>query len=187
MLIHHSNLIEDVDEPDEDKRSTAAWFYIIGQNQLTYHNIMAMHGIIMSEKLNAKEAGHVRTQFVTVGGRACPAPDFARDLLNNWILDMEHYATLDPKEMHIRFEHIHPFIDGNGRSGRMLMWWHESKLGREPTFINYRKRSDYYEWFDPKPQLKPIPKFKSEDEEREFWQTHDSTWYVPWSKANKEL
>lgn len=31
--------------------------------------------------------------------------------------------------------------------------------------------------------LKPIPKFASEAQEREFWQTHDSTEYVDWSNA----
>lgn len=31
--------------------------------------------------------------------------------------------------------------------------------------------------------LKPIPRFESEDEEREFWATHDSTDYVDWSRA----
>jgi hypothetical protein len=30
---------------------------------------------------------------------------------------------------------------------------------------------------------KPIPEFKNEDEEREFWATHDSTDYVDWSQA----
>lgn len=33
--------------------------------------------------------------------------------------------------------------------------------------------------------LKPIPHFKSEAEEREFWQTHDSTEYIDWSKAKR--
>lgn len=33
--------------------------------------------------------------------------------------------------------------------------------------------------------LKPIPKFKNEQEEREFWMTHDSTEYVDWNKAMK--
>lgn len=33
--------------------------------------------------------------------------------------------------------------------------------------------------------FKPIPEFSSEDEEREFWATHDSTEYVDWSKAEK--
>ncbi len=34
-------------------------------------------------------------------------------------------------------------------------------------------------------QFKEIPSFKSEDEEREFWATHDSTEYIDWSKAVK--
>jgi predicted DNA binding CopG/RHH family protein len=33
------------------------------------------------------------------------------------------------------------------------------------------------------PERKPIPKFDSEDEEREFWATHDSADYVDWSRA----
>ena len=33
--------------------------------------------------------------------------------------------------------------------------------------------------------LKPIPKFDSEDEEREFWATHDSTDYVDWSRIKR--
>ena len=36
-----------------------------------------------------------------------------------------------------------------------------------------------------KKKLKTIPKFKSEKEERAFWQTHDSTQYVDWSKAKR--
>ncbi len=32
---------------------------------------------------------------------------------------------------------------------------------------------------------KRIPKFKNEDEEREFWATHDSTDYIDWSKSKK--
>lgn len=36
----------------------------------------------------------------------------------------------------------------------------------------------------PKPKLKTVPAFRSEDEEREFWATADSTEYVDWSKAH---
>ncbi len=35
------------------------------------------------------------------------------------------------------------------------------------------------------PNLKPLPEFKTEGEEREFWKTHDSTDYIDWSKASK--
>jgi len=33
--------------------------------------------------------------------------------------------------------------------------------------------------------MKKIPEFKNEDEEREFWSTHDSTDYIDWSKAKR--
>ncbi len=34
-------------------------------------------------------------------------------------------------------------------------------------------------------KLKPIPQFNNEDEEREFWATHDATDYIDWNKAEK--
>lgn len=34
-------------------------------------------------------------------------------------------------------------------------------------------------------KLKKIPYFKTEDEERDFWNTHDSTEYIDWSKAER--
>jgi predicted DNA binding CopG/RHH family protein len=34
-------------------------------------------------------------------------------------------------------------------------------------------------------KLKPIPRFRNEAEERKFWETHDSTNYVDWSKAQR--
>lgn len=34
-------------------------------------------------------------------------------------------------------------------------------------------------------KLKPIPAFKNEAEERKFWETHDSTDYLDWSKAQR--
>lgn len=36
-----------------------------------------------------------------------------------------------------------------------------------------------------KKKLKSMPEFKTEDEEREFWGTHDSTEYIDWSKAER--
>ena len=34
-------------------------------------------------------------------------------------------------------------------------------------------------------KLKPIPRFRSEAEERAFWEAHDTTDYVDWSKAQR--
>lgn len=36
-------------------------------------------------------------------------------------------------------------------------------------------------------KLKQLPQFKNEDEEREFWATHDSTNYIDWSKAKRAV
>src|SRR5687768_8785434 len=38
-----------------------------------------------------------------------------------------------------------------------------------------------------KRRLKPIPKFRSEEEERRFWATHDSADYVDWSQARRAV
>jgi len=37
----------------------------------------------------------------------------------------------------------------------------------------------------PDPKKKPIPEFRSEDEEREFWADHDSTQFIDWQKAER--
>ena len=36
-------------------------------------------------------------------------------------------------------------------------------------------------------RFKKLPKFKNEDEERDFWATHDSTDYFDWSKAKRVI
>lgn len=36
-------------------------------------------------------------------------------------------------------------------------------------------------------KLKKIPKFKNEDEEREFWEKNDSSKFISWSKSKREI
>lgn len=38
-----------------------------------------------------------------------------------------------------------------------------------------------------KKHLKKIPRFKTEDQERDFWATHSTTDYIDWSKAEKNV
>ena len=46
-------------------------------------------------------------------------------------------------ELHCRFERIHPFIDGNGRTGRLLLNLVLVRLGYPPVIVYKRQRSDY--------------------------------------------
>jgi hypothetical protein len=48
-----------------------------------------------------------------------------------------------------------------------------------------QQRGDRLVEDDAKKGLKPMPKFESEDEEREFWATHDSADYVDWSRPRE--
>jgi len=48
---------------------------------------------------------------------------------------------------HIHFEKIHPFVDGNGRMGRILMNWQRVKVGLQPLIIWASERQAYYAWF----------------------------------------
>lgn len=65
---------------------------------------------------------------VTVGGRLCPrGGPWIRQDLERILLETE---VKDPWATHIAYELLHPFTDGNGRSGRALWLW--QKMGRAP-------------------------------------------------------
>ena len=49
---------------------------------------------------------------------------------------------------HIVFEGIHPFIDGNGRTGRLLVNLELMKAGYPPIDIKFTDRKRYYDAFD---------------------------------------
>ena len=49
---------------------------------------------------------------------------------------------------HLRFEEIHPFIDGNGRTGRLILNLELIKAGLLPVNIKFADRRKYYDCFD---------------------------------------
>lgn len=57
---------------------------------------------------------------------------------------IEH--KLNPYEAHVEYESLHPFTDGNGRSGRMLYRWHQYQLDGE-MFLGFLHQW-YYQSLD---------------------------------------
>lgn len=155
--IHESNLIENINDPEFDKQSLAAWNYLKKQKELTHGVIQKVQKMItlLQPNLQPHHRGYYRSMAkvdVYVGGEAAPSWTLVDALISNWLLDMkEKWQEIDPIGMHIRYENYHVFIDGNGRSGRMLLWWHQLKLGQTPTlFLNSQKYEKYYPLFQNK-------------------------------------
>jgi Fic family protein len=111
--------------------------------------------------LNERVAGVLRSVSkvnVRVGARICPEHTEVNKLLKQWF---KKYGTVDfckdlskkkkeeaIKQAHIEFEGIHPYEDGNGRIGRMLLNWHRLQSGLAPLIIHTgAEQQEYYKWF----------------------------------------
>lgn len=68
-------------------------------------------------------------------------------LLKSYINSTEHIIPRLAR-FHIEFEGIHPFIDGNGRTGRLLVNMELMKAGYPPIDIKFSDRVAYYKAFD---------------------------------------
>lgn len=120
---------------------------------LTERVILDIHSLVlMNDALNK---GVYRSVPVTILGasHAPPQPYLVPIQMEQLLIDYDNmkqsrHIVEAVAEFHLRFEGIHPFIDGNGRTGRLIMNLELIKAGLLPVNIKFADRRKYYDSFD---------------------------------------
>lgn len=124
------------------------------QERLSVELVLALHKQLITG-IDDSIAGRFRTdkEWVRIGTHfgANPAfvPSLITKLINRYYKNTDGYFLDKIAHFHAEFEAIHPFNDGNGRMGRLLINQQLMSLGYPPIIIqNKSKRTDYYPLFD---------------------------------------
>lgn len=150
-FLKESNAIEDVFDDDSLQQAIYAWEFLKTVPELTIGAVLKTHKILMlHQKLYPNEKGYFRNCDVMVGGQIKLSVDQIRPEMEKWIeevkTDILGMRRLW-KKRHVEYENIHPFIDGNGRTGRMFMNWQRLQLGLPILIVKASERAEYYQWF----------------------------------------
>lgn len=184
----------------------SAFAWVEGGRPLTVNTLEDLQRMLVREtRSEGRSSGKVRDHQVVVGQRATaipgdlpvhaarfvpppPGPDLQanlRDLLD-WIASKDVGRAIDPVVAaalaHYQFETLHPFHDGNGRIGRMLIVinlyeqgvLHEPTLTVSPWFE--ARRSEYYDYLfavSTEAAWDPYVRFFAEGLEASAQRTHD--------------
>lgn len=147
-FLEQSNFIEGVRDGLDD--AIKAWKFLIDQPLLSDEVILKTHELLMKNRdLLPEEIGQYRKSNVMVGGRICPHWPEVPALMWKWQFEViRSYPPPDDRALHVIYEKIHPFVDGNGRTGRMFMNWTRIKRSHKPLLIIWEEdKHSYYEWF----------------------------------------
>ena len=126
---------------------------------VAHADVLRLHKVLSSEVMDQGEAGRYRRFCVRVGRYHPPPPADVRslmtDLLAWWNADSAEWpAVVSSAVLHFRFEEIHPFGDGNGRTGRLLALWELYRRGFDTHHVFavdeyfWENRPRYYEALD---------------------------------------
>ncbi len=119
---------------------------------LNQETILFLHGLLVGG-IDDSIAGRFRKQheFVRVGKHVAPAPEHVIRMIEVLINEYKsnHDANVFTKiaHFHLQFETIHPFCDGNGRIGRVLINLQLQEFGYPNIIIRDKEKQIYYKTF----------------------------------------
>lgn len=141
-VINHRDAITYVEEIVQSKEPLSEW------------QIKNLHRLIL-KGINDEYAGIYRDQQVFISGakHKPPAPYQIKEEMEKLMNWYEHetkqmHPVTRGAMLHAIFVGIHPFIDGNGRTSRLLLNLELMKYGFPPIIIKVENRLNYYEALD---------------------------------------
>ena len=122
------------------------------KSELDIEMILHLHKMLISN-IRDGIAGRFRKsgEFVKAANHIAPRPDEITSLINKMLA--EYNSSTDKSiveriaRLHLTFENIHPFVDGNGRIGRVLNNYLLIREGYVPINIKHIDRASYYDAF----------------------------------------
>lgn len=141
------------------------------KNPITHEEILQLHKIIAGDVMDQGTAGRYRTIAVRVGKHVPPPPSDVSglmfELLTWWNKQSAQLsAVLSSAIVHYQFESIHPFADGNGRTGRALALWELYRRGFDTHHIF---SVDEFYWEDRPRYYAALDKVRREGEDLSSW------------------
>ena len=122
------------------------------EQELTLEVILSLHKMLISN-IRDNVAGRFRqvNEYVRVGNHIAPSPKEVVPLLEKMLAEYNaasHENIMKRiAKLHLTFEHTHPFVDGNGRIGRVINNYLLIREGFVPINIKFIDKKNYYEAF----------------------------------------
>lgn len=122
------------------------------EEELSKELILLLHQMLLGN-IDEGIAGKLRKkgEYIRVGSYIAPAPEHVErrldELLIEYESDLNSYFLDKIAKFHLQFEIIHPFNDGNGRIGRVLINYQLKGLGLPSLIIRDKEKKQYYKAF----------------------------------------
>ncbi len=119
-------------------------------NELTFDLMRLLHQMLLGN-IDQAMAGHFRQpgEYVKVGNHIAPPPEQLDRMLGHALFNYQsnhtHFIVDRMAHFHLEFEHIHPFLDGNGRMGRVLLNFQMIQAGFPTIILRNKEKRHYYQ------------------------------------------